>query len=56
MIFTTNFFKPLSCFENYLRGHNYRYVTINILSVYGRRMKTKSNIKLPLVTALEILG
>jgi hypothetical protein len=55
-IFTPNFVKTPSFFENYLRGHTYRYVTISILSVYGSRIETKSNIQRPLVTALEILG
>jgi len=55
-IFTPNFVKTLSFFENYLRGHTYGYVTISILSVYGGRIKTKSNNQRPMVTALEILG
>jgi len=56
IIFTLNFVKTLSFIENYLRGHTYKYVTISILSVYGSRIKTKSNIQRLLVTSLEILG
>ena len=53
---TLDFVKPLGFYENYSRGHTYGLVIISLLSLYGTRIKTKSNNEGPLIAALETLG